>query len=118
MNRLTAHVRFFWDYVKTNFLIALEYRVSFVSQVIGMLINDGMWVGFWWIYFTRFQVLQGGWGVIDVMSLWAVTATGFGLCVGFFGNSLRMAQMISQGDLDYCLALPKNVLLHVLISRM
>lgn len=115
---IRAHWRFFWDYVKANFLIALEYRVSFISQLVGMLLNDVMWVAFWWIYFSRFQVLQGGWQFEDVLALWAVTGVAFGLCMGFFGNALSMAEIISQGRLDYYLTLPKNVLLHVLVSRM
>jgi ABC-2 type transport system permease protein len=104
--------------VKANFLIALEYRASFIVQVTGMIINDAMWVAFWWIYFSRFQVLQGGWTVADVLGLWAVVAVAFGLSMGFFGNALFIAEIVSQGKLDYYLTLPKNVLLHVLVSRM
>jgi ABC-2 type transport system permease protein len=111
-------MRFWWDYVIANFLMALEYRASFFSQVLGMVLNDAMWVTFWWIYFTRFQVLQGGYAMEDVVGLWAVVAVGFGLCAGFFGNVLNIAEFISQGKLDYYLTLPKNVLLHVLVTRM
>src|SRR5215212_9756582 len=117
-NRVGAHLRFVGDYVRSNLLVALEYRASFASQILGMAINDGMWLTFWWIYFTRFQVLQGGWQIMDVLAMWAIAATGFGLCVGFFGNTVRLAQIIYQGELDYYLALPKNVLLHVLVSNM
>jgi ABC-2 type transport system permease protein len=115
---ITSHIRFVRDYARTNFLIALEYRASFFSQIFGMLLNDAMWVVFWWIYFTRFQVLQGGWGAQDVLALWAVVAVAFGLVMGLFGNALYIAEIVSQGKLDYYLSLPKNVLLHVLVSRM
>jgi ABC-2 type transport system permease protein len=115
---IRSHIRFIGDYIKSNFLIALEYRVSFLTQVFGMLINDAMWVAFWWIYFTKFQVLGEGWAMQDVLGLWAVAGVAFGWSMGLFGNTLRLAAMIAQGDLDYYLALPKNVLLHVLVSRM
>jgi ABC-2 type transport system permease protein len=118
MHTIRVHARFWWDYVIANFLMALEYRASFVSQVLGMVLNDAMWVTFWWIYFTRFQVLQGGYSIEDVLGLWAVVAVAFGLCAGFFGNVLNIAEFISQGKLDYYLTLPKNVLLHVLVTRM
>jgi ABC-2 type transport system permease protein len=101
-----------------NLLAALEYRAAFFSQVVGMIINDAMWVTFWWIYFTRFDVLSGGWRVQDVLALWAIVAVAFGLCAGIFGNCIALAEIISKGKLDYYLALPKNVLLHVLVSRM
>ena len=118
LHTIRIHTRFVRDYVIANMLVALEYRASFITQVIGMLLNDSMWVTFWWIYFTRFQVLQGGYGIEDVLGLWAVVAVAFGLCCGLFGNVLTMAETISQGKLDYYLTLPKNVLLHVLVSRM
>jgi len=118
LRTIKVHFRFVLDYIKANFLIALEYRASFFGQIISMILNDAMWVTFWWIYFTRFQVLQGGWTIEDVLGLWAMTAVAFAFAAGFFGNSLRIAEIISQGGLDYYLVLPKNVLLHVLVSRM
>ncbi|MBI3977662.1 MAG: ABC-2 family transporter protein [Chloroflexi bacterium] len=42
----------------------------------------------------------------------------YGLAVTVFGNSIQLATVIAQGQLDYYLALPKNALLHVLVSRM
>ena len=118
LNPIRSHIRFFWTYVAANFAVALEYRVAFFMQILGMIINDSTWVLFWWIYFTRFQVLGGGWGVEDVLMLWAIVAAAFGLATGFFGNVLGLAEIISLGKLDYYLSLPKNVLLHVLVSRM
>lgn len=115
---IRTHIRFLFNYVVANLQAALEYRAAFISQVVGMLINDSMWVTFWWIYFTQFKVLPGGWQVEDTLALWAVVAVAFGLSVGFFGNVLGLAETISQGKLDYYLTLPKNVLLHSLVSRM
>ncbi|HMA36105.1 MAG TPA: ABC-2 family transporter protein [Chloroflexia bacterium] len=114
---MRAHARFFLDAVKTNLQIALEYRAALVSQVIGMLLNDIIWIIFWTLFFQRFPVIQG-WRIDDVLTMWAITAAGFGVAVGFFGNAPQLARIIAQGELDYYLGLPKNVLLHVLISKM
>jgi len=104
-------------YLKANLATALEYRVSLITQVLGMLLNNGLWVFFWALCFARFPVLRG-WTLDDVMVLWAVVTTAYGLAVGLMGNVLRLPQLIVQGQLDYFLALPKNVLLHVLVSQM
>lgn len=104
-------------YLRTNLAAALEYRVSLISQVLGMFINDGLWVAFWVLYFTRFPVLRG-WTLEDVLVLWACLTTSYGLVVGLLANSTRIARLVVQGQLDYYLALPKNVLLHVLVSQM
>ncbi len=115
--RVPAHLRFVRDALVVNFQIGLEYRASFISQVFGMLANDTMWILFWVLYFQRFPVLQG-WGINDVLTQWAITGAGFGIAVGLFGNSNQIARIIAGGELDYYLALPKNVLLHLLVSRM
>lgn len=108
---------FIGAYLRANLATALEYRVSLVSQVIGMLINNALWVFFWALYFSRFPVVRG-WTLDDVVMLWAVVTTGYGLAVGLMGNVLRIPHLIAEGQLDYFLALPKNPLLHLLVSRM
>src|SRR4051794_1997327 len=113
--RAIAHLRFFGDAAKVNLQIALEYRAAFISQVFGMLLNDVMWIVFWALFFQRFPVIQG-WGIEDVLTIWAITGAAFGLALGFFGNVNGLARIIAQGELDYYLGVPKNVLLHVLIS--
>ncbi|MBP2017166.1 ABC-2 type transport system permease protein [Symbiobacterium terraclitae] len=108
---------FIGAYMRANLATALEYRVSLVSQVVGMLINNALWVFFWALYFSRFSVVRG-WTLDDVVMLWAVVTTSFGLAVGLMGNVLRIPQLIAEGQLDFYLALPKNPLLHLLVSRM
>jgi ABC-2 type transport system permease protein len=108
---------FVWSYVTANIQSALEYRLSFASQVFAMLINDVMWLVFWLAYFDTFP-LVAGWGRDEVVMLWAVVAAGFGLGTTLCGNVFRLAGMITRGELDFFLALPKPVLPHALISRM
>lgn len=114
---VVKYLAFFGAYVRTNLAAALEYRASLVSQVAGMFINDILWVAFWVLYFTKFPVIRG-WTLEDVIVLWAVVTTSFGLVTGLMGNALRIPQLVVQGQLDYYLALPKNVLLHLLVSQL
>lgn len=107
---------FVWAYLKANVAMEMEYRAAFFAQVLSMAINDGMWVAFWVLYFTRFPVVEG-WGRADVLALWAIVAAGYGVANGLFGNVLRLSQIIYGGGLDVYLTQPKNVLLHVLVSR-
>lgn len=109
-------VRFVAAYVVLNLSAAIEYRAAFLSQVVGMAVNDGIMIVFWWLFFRRFPRV-GGWGLADVLLLWGVVAAAFGLGTAVFGNCTRLASMIATGQLDYYLALPKNVLLHLLVSR-
>lgn len=114
---LSANVQLIAAYARLNLQAAMEYRASFISQVFGMFLNDGIWLAFWWLYFTKFPVL-GSWQREDVVVLWAVLATSFGVATGLFGNALGLSGIILRGDLDYYLVLPRDVLLHALVSRM
>src|SRR5438067_2261500 len=103
-------------YLRINLLAALEYRVAFLIQAVGMMLNDLVFAVFWVLYFARFPEV-GGWSPRDLALLWAVGATSIGLSAALLGNSTRLATIIVQGQLDYYLGLPKNTLLHVLVSR-
>lgn len=95
----------------------MEYRVSFIAQTVGMMINDLVFFIFWAIYFARFSNVAG-WGMGEVALIWAVAATAIGLGVALFGNCTRVSSLVMQGQLDYYLVLPKAPLPHVLVSRM
>jgi ABC-2 type transport system permease protein len=101
---------------KANLLAAMEYRVPFISQVVGMMLNNAIYFIFWVIFFDRFQAVQG-WGLNDMLLLFGIVALGFGLGVYLFGNVMQLADVIAGGRLDYYLSLPRPVLLHVLASR-
>jgi ABC-2 type transport system permease protein len=105
------------SYVRFNLNAQLEYRGAFISQVLAMFINDGVWVAFWWLFFHRFQVLNG-WTVTDVITVWAITAAGFGLAHAIFGNALPLASLIAQGQLDVWMLYPRTLLSHLLLGRM
>lgn len=103
-------------YTRANVRAQLEYPGAFLSQVIAMFINDGAWVLFWVFFFSRFRVLHG-WGLPDVISLWAVTAAGFGIAHAIMGNSLQLAPLIIRGELDVWLSHPRALLPHMLLGR-
>ncbi len=110
-------VRLVAGYLRHNLMSAMAYREAFVLQVFGMALNDVMLLFFWWILFTRFPTLRG-WTLTQVMTLYAVSAFGFGVANVVCGNAFRIARVIVLGDLDYYLALPADPLVHVLVSRM
>jgi ABC-2 type transport system permease protein len=112
----TKTLRFVLAYLALNVSAALEYRAAFLLQALGMVLNDMVFFIFWVLYFARFPNVAG-WSTADVALLWAVAATSIGLSGALFGNCARLATIVVQGQLDYYLSLPKDSLLHLLISR-
>lgn len=101
---------------KTDLAGLMEYRAAFVTQAIGMILNDGVYFLIWIIFFDRFKDVRG-WGLSDMFLVFAVSASAFGLAGTLFGNAFSLAEIITGGRLDYYLSLPRPVLLHLLASR-
>src|SRR5215216_569923 len=70
---------------KANLLSAMEYRAAFLSQVIGMLVNNFIYFAIWIIFFDRFKNVRG-WGVNDMYLTFGVLTSSFGLVSMLFGN--------------------------------
>ena len=104
-------------YVRHNVMAAMEYRAAFLLQALGMLLNNLMFLFFWWVLYTRLPAIRG-WTLPMVSTIFALVALSFGLATLVCGNCMRIASIVVTGDLDYYLALPADPLLHVLVSRM
>ena len=113
---MTRHLPFVLALWKANLLSAMEYRISFLTQMFGMMLNNAIYFVFWIIFFARFEQING-WALVDMFFLFGVVATGFGAATFLFGNSVVLSSIIANGQLDYYLSLPRPVLLHVLASR-
>lgn len=101
---------------KANLQSAMEYRASFLSQVIGMMVNNFIYFAIWIIFFNRFKDVRG-WGVNDMYVTFGILASAFGLVSLLFGNAFFLSEIISNGRLDYYLSMPRPVLLHTIASR-
>ena len=109
-------LRFLFAVWKANLISAMEFRASFISQTVGMLLNDAAYFVFWIIFFERFEFVHG-WGLQDMVLIYGLVAVSHGVGLYLFGNALLLGDVITKGQLDYYLSLPRPVLLHVLTSR-
>lgn len=118
MERIKSELLFLRALAGVNLASAMEYRASFISQIVGMFINNGIYFVFWIIFFQQFGSVRG-YNTGEIFLLFAIVTLGFGLAFMFAGNTAQhMAYLIAQGRLDYYLVFPRNLLLHVVFSRM
>jgi ABC-2 type transport system permease protein len=104
-------------YVKLNWLSHIEYRGAFYITAGGMFINNMIWVAFWAYFFKTFPSVPG-WETKDLITLWAISAGGFGLAFVLFGNSRLIASLIMKGELDAWMLYPRNLLSHLILGKM
>lgn len=114
---MAKSLRLILMYLRHNLMSALAYRVAFMIQIVGMMLNNVMLLFFWTVLFNRLPTLNG-WGLEGVITIYAIVAFGYGVAVVVFGNTFHVAEVIAKGDLDYYLALPADPLTHLLVSRM
>src|SRR5512147_1764602 len=110
-------LKFLFAVWQANIQSIMEYRVAFLTQVVGMMLNNFIYFAIWIIFFNRFKDVRG-WGVNDMYLTFGVLASAFGLVSMLFGNAFNLSDIISKGRLDYYLSMPRPVLLHAVASRM
>lgn len=103
-------------YFKFNVSSVMEYRVSFLVQCFGMILNNAAFIFFWWILFNNVPSI-GGYGFKDEMLLWAIMSSSFGFCFVVFGNVGQITKLILNGELDTYLLQPKDPLINILCSK-
>jgi ABC-2 type transport system permease protein len=94
----------------------MEYRVNFVIQFFGMILNNAAFALFWAVLIGRAGMV-GGYGFVDIMFIWALVSTSFGLAHILAGNVRMLGRIVMEGGLDVYLLQPKDVMLNLLASR-
>lgn len=116
LTEVRKSLKLLFCYFKFNISSSMEYRVSFIIQTFGMILNNSAFIFFWWILFNNVKTI-GGYGFKDEMMLWAMMSTSFGICFIVFGNVNSITRMILNGELDTYLLQPKDPLLNILCSK-
>ena len=117
MQRLWHEIGFITHLIRLNLASNMEYRASFLSQAVGMFLNNGIYFVFWLLFFDKFEAIRG-YGIQQIFLLFAIITVGHGVALTTAGNAHRIAELVAQGRLDYYLSLPRPVLPHILFSRM
>lgn len=94
----------------------MEYRVSFLIQAIGMVLNNASFIFIWWALFSHTDTI-GGYQMDDVMTIWALTSSAFGLTFVLFGNVGTVSRLIVTGELDTYLLQPSDVIVNMLCAK-
>ena len=111
------HLALARSYFHLNLNAQMEYRGAFLAQLIAMFINNVFWLTFWFVFFSRFPVLTG-WQMSDVVTMWAIAASGIGIAHIFCGNALFLSAIITKGQLDAWMLCPRALLPHIVLGKM
>lgn len=113
---ISLYIPLTWEVTKLSILSAMEYRLSFIIQVMGMVVNDIGFVLLWLIFFKRFPSIQG-WQFQDSIILLSIGTLSFSFAMITARGAIDLGKLIARGELDYYLSFPKNVLWHSVVSK-
>jgi len=114
---MKKHLKIFACYFRLNLASALEYRASFFTQAFGMALSNSAFIFFWWVAFGQIGGNIAGYSFEDVLFIWAVASSAFGLANILFFNATWLTRLIVTGELDTFLLQPCNILLNVLSAK-
>lgn len=101
--------------VKYNIMREMLNKVTFLTNIGFMMLNNASFIIQWVILFHIKEDI-GGYSMKEVMLLWGLAASSFGLAHILFDRVFSLPELIINGKLDAYLVLPKNVLLSVMTS--
>lgn len=101
--------------VKYNIMREMLNRVTFLTNIIFMMLNNAAFLIQWNILFHLKKNI-GGYTIREVMLLWALSASSYGLAHLLFARVFSLHELIINGKLDSYLVQPKNVLLSIMTS--
>lgn len=101
--------------VKYNLMKEMTNRVTFITNVLFMILNNASFVIQWLVLFQLKEDV-GGYQMEDVFALWALAASTYGLSHILFLRAYGLSDLIMNGKLDAYLVQPKNVLISVISS--
>lgn len=102
--------------VKYNIMREMINKVTFLTNICFMMLNNASFIIQWVILF-RLKDNIGGYTINEVMLLWGLDASCFGLARILFARAFSLSDLIINGKLDSYLVQPKNVLLSVMTSE-
>lgn len=101
--------------LKKNFINQGALRLSFMLQIIGMILNN---LSFFiiWMFFSQAIGVVNGWGMQQTFLMLCVSILVYGIGNSIFGGVGDLYEFVRQGALDSVLVRPKNMYLK-LIAR-
>lgn len=99
--------------IKYNLMREMLNKVSFLSNVFFMILNNAAFLIEWLVIF-KIKDNIGGYTLNDIFLLWGMASLTYGVSHFFFYGATGLGKLIVDGKLDALLVQPKNVLIQAL----
>ena len=101
--------------IKYNIMKQMTNKVTFLTNIIFMILNDATFIIQWLILFNVKEDF-GAYNMSTILVLWGLATMTFGVSRLFFKKAFELPDLIINGKLDSFMVQPKNILLSVITS--
>ena len=102
--------------LKYNIMRQMLNKTTFIMSIVFMILNNASFIVQWIILFSLKKEI-GGYTFREVILLWGLAASTFGLAHILFHKAFELSELVINGKLDSFLVQPKNVFLSVITSE-
>lgn len=102
--------------LKYNIMREMTNKVTFLSNVLFMILNNSSFIIQWVVLFSLKQEI-GGYTMKEIILLWGMASGTFGISRIVFSRAFELSELIIEGKLDTFLVQPKNVFLSAITSE-
>ena len=90
-------------------------KTTFVTNILFMILNNASFIVQWIVLFSLRKSV-GGYTLKQVLLLWGLAASTYGVAHFFFKKSFYLSETINNGKLDSFIVQPKNILLSAITT--
>lgn len=106
-----------WSLIRASVRGQMQYRLSFLLDVLGGMFFQGIGIVFVWALLSQFQAV-GGWALAEVAMLYGFRLTAHGLYMVPFSQVYSIDQTVRDGTWDRFLVRPMPAFLQLMFSAM
>jgi ABC-2 type transport system permease protein len=112
---LTRTLSICWSLVLASIRGQMQYRMSFLMEVLAGMTFQAMGFVFVWAILSRFEAL-GGWSLEEIAFLYGMRLTAHGLYLLFFSRVFAIDRMVREGEYDRFLLRPIPSMLQLMFG--
>lgn len=103
--------------IKYGLMREMLNKTSFIMNVLFMILNNASFIIQWVVIYSLKEDV-GGYTFNQVLLLWGMAATTYGISHLFFVRAYGLSDVITTGKLDSFLVQPKNVLISAITTHI
>lgn len=112
---MIKEIHFAFYAIKKNIQSSAELRTSFLTNIVGMAINNTAFIIIW-VFFVKSVGVINGWTATDIIGLMGFGALSYGIVFSGASGIRKLADYVASGSFDRFMLSPKNLLVRVATS--